>query len=46
MTDEPEVELKKLTKQDLVEILYEIIGDLDDLRDRLAQAKNLLDYIE
>jgi len=45
MTDEPEVELKKLSKQDVVEMLYEIIGDLDDLRDRLVQVKNLLDYI-
>ena len=45
MTDEPTVELKKLSKQDLVEMLYEIIGEMDDLRDRLAQVRNLLDFI-
>lgn len=46
MPDEPDMELKKLTKKDLVEMLYELIGDLDDLRDRMVQVKNLLDYIE
>ena len=46
MPDEPDMELKKLSKKDLVEMLYELVGDFDDLRDRLVQIKNLLDYIE
>ena len=46
MPDEPEMELKKLSKKDLVDMIYELVGDLDDLRDRLVQIKNLLDYIE
>ena len=46
MTEEQELELKKLTKKDLVEMLYELIGDFDDLRDRLRQIHVLLDYIE
>ena len=46
MPDDPDMVLRKLNKKDLVEMLYELIGDLDDLRDRLVQIKNLLDYIE
>jgi len=50
MTDEPEVELKKLTRKDLDKMFYELIGDFDefvsDFRDRMAQLKNLQDYIE
>ena len=45
-TEEQELELKKLTKKDLVEMLYELIGDFDDLRDRLRQIHVFLDYIE
>lgn len=45
-TEEQELDLRKLTKKDLSEMLYEVIGELDDLRDRLKEIKHLLDYIE
>ena len=46
MAEEQELDLRKLTKKDLSDMLYEVIGEMDDLRDRLAEIKHLLDYIE